>query len=88
MRHLGGYLMAPEHPYWPKSLRAIGTDAPFEEAHQIVDSHEFVGKWANYLVSIPPELDTSKDPSPPVGQGGAGAIHEYLERAELAVHHL
>jgi hypothetical protein len=82
MRHFGGYLMAPEHPYWQKSLQEIGNAASFAEAHRFVESQEFIGKWANHVVSIPPEFDPSKQQSKHGSQGGTGAIHEFLTAAE------
>jgi hypothetical protein len=81
MRHLGGHFMAPEHPYWKKSLREIGRDAPFDEAHRFVDSPEFIEKWANHLVSLPPKFDPAEERPTPIGPGGAGAIHEFLTTA-------
>lgn len=85
MRHLGGYLMASAHPYWQKSLQEIGAAAAFEEAHQVIDSPEFIGKWANHFVSIPPEFDPSTQELVSGSQGGAGAIHQFLTDAEQQV---
>lgn len=84
MRHFGGYLIAPEHPHWGRSIELIGVDAPFTAAHRQIDTELFQRKWGNQLLGIPPELDHSSDPPTPVGEGGPAAVHEFLDQARTA----
>jgi hypothetical protein len=88
MRHFGGYLVAPVHPHWQRSIELFGKDAPFRTAHEVVDSELFQRKWGNQLVGIPPELEPSADPPRQIGKGGVGAVHEFLDQASAAAREL